>query len=335
MIQTAIVGGGPAGSYCATCLTEYGFYPTIFDHTHPREKPCGGLISPKAQQSFPFLEQISRIHIEINRVYLVSPQGNRFCLRLERKFLAFSRLTLDKYLVDQAVKKGAELVEEKVVALKKDGDHWILRTKKKTYLTKILVGADGVTSLVRKRIIGSLGRKDVGLCFGYFVNESNLKDATIFFSPYRRGYIWIIPRGRNTSCGIWSTEISGSHTMKSELDRYLRINFPKFKKISKWTALIPNFKDVKSLTQPTAGTNWILIGDAAGHVNPITGEGIFYALADGKLAAQAIANNSPEQFNKLWNDKFRINFFSTIKRRKWQYNRYLLELYCQSNRIRI
>ena len=334
MIPTAIVGGGPAGSHCAICLTEFGIYPTIFDPSHPREKPCGGLISPKAQKLFPFLKQIPKKHMTINTAYLCSPKGTKNCIRLEESFLAYSRLILDKYLVDQAVKKGAKLIEEKVVGLKRKKDCWYLITQKKTYSAKILVGADGVTSLVRKRTIGSFSGKDLGLCFGYFINAPKIKDVNIIFSPNRKGYLWIIPREKNTSCGLWSTEISGSYSLKIELDMYLKKNWSQFKKIAKWAALIPNIKDLKTITKPIAGTNWMLIGDAAGHANPVTGEGIIYALADAKLAAQAIHNNSPEQFNKLWTKNFRMDFLSKIKRRKWQYNKHLLELYCQINKLR-
>ena len=55
--DVAIVGGGPAGAYCALTLAKKGIMPTIFDHSHPREKPCGGGISPPVLKKFPFLEQ--------------------------------------------------------------------------------------------------------------------------------------------------------------------------------------------------------------------------------------------------------------------------------------
>ena len=78
MIQTAIVGGGPAGAYCAGCLTENGIYPTIFDHTHPREKPCGGLVSSLAQELFPFLRHIPIEHTVKKKFYFVSPNGKKY-----------------------------------------------------------------------------------------------------------------------------------------------------------------------------------------------------------------------------------------------------------------
>jgi geranylgeranyl reductase family protein len=330
LIHTAIIGGGPAGAYCASCLTENGVYPTIFDPTHPREKPCGGLISPLALKLFPFLRQIPIEHSVINRMFLISPRGNRIDLDLKESFLGVSRLMFDKYLVDSAVKKGAELIEEKVVALKMKGGYYYLKTEKQTYVARIIIGADGVNSQVRRELIGSLSGKDTALCFGYFSKELRDKNVTICFSPYRKGYIWVIPRGKNTSLGICSTEISGTFSLKKELDTFIRNNYPSFKKTSSWAALIPNIKDLKILGKPLAGSNWILIGDAAGHANPVTGEGLLYALLDGELAARAVAENSPERFNKLWMETSQMNLISAIKVRKWLYRKPVLELYCKT-----
>lgn len=333
MIQTAIIGGGPAGAHCAYCLAENHIYPTIFDPTHPREKPCGGLVTTVAQEFFPFLRKISIEHNVIDNINYVFPSGNQIYFNLRAGDLSFSRLMLDTFLIDRAVEKGAELIKEKIVALKRKGGFWYLKTKKQTYVAKTLIGADGVNSLVRKKIIGPLSTKDLGLCLGYFANESGLRDATIVFSPYREGYMWMIPRVRNTCLGIGTADISGSYGMRKELDLFIRKNYPRIKKISSWAALIPNIKDPKVFRKALAGTNWILIGDAAGHVDPISGEGILYALLDGKLAAQAIAEDSPERFNSLWMDTYGKKLFSAIKIRKWLYKMPILELYFQTLRL--
>ena len=159
MIQTAIVGGGPAGVNCAYCLAENDIYPTIFDSSYPREKPCGGLVTTFAQKMFPFLKQIPIEHNIINKINYVFTSGNQLCINLEHGDLGFSRLLLDSFLMNRAVEKGAELIEEKIVAVKKKRDYWSLRTEKRTYLAKTLIGADGVNSQVRKKIIDFLGHQ--------------------------------------------------------------------------------------------------------------------------------------------------------------------------------
>ena len=123
MVEVAIVGGGPAGSYCAYCLAQNDVNSVIFDHTHPREKPCGGLVSPLAQKLFPFLKEVPIEHCERNRIYFISPYEKRVCLSSRKgKFLCFSRLKLDQFLVNMAVNKGAELIEEKVKGVKRKRD---------------------------------------------------------------------------------------------------------------------------------------------------------------------------------------------------------------------
>ena len=96
---------------------------------------------------------------------------------------------------------------------------------------------------------------------------------------------------------------------------------PDVEKISEWGALIPNVKDVKTFQIPLAGDSWILIGDAAGHVNPISGEGLLYALLDGELAAQAVAQNNLVIFDILWKETYGLNLFTAIKWRRWFYKK--------------
>jgi geranylgeranyl reductase family protein len=329
VIKVAIVGAGPAGSYCAYKLAETGLYPSIFDHSHPREKPCGGLISALAQEYFPFLKRLPIVHSKRNTMNLISPSGRRLIIRFrEGKLVGFSRLKFDQYLLNMAVNEGADLIEEKVIGLERKYGWWKVRTQKQAYAVKTLVGADGVNSMVRRNIIGSLSKRDKGLCFGYFVKGLEKEDITIKFLPTKKGFIWIIPRGEDTSLGIGSAEIRRHHELKNELDTFISKFCPQAEKISAWTALIPNVKDVKTFRHPIAGSNWILIGDAAGHVNPISGSGIIYALLDGELAAKLIVEDHPELFNKLWIKTYGQTLFLDTMLSGWVYKRPLLEFYC-------
>ena len=329
MIEVAIVGAGPAGSYCAYKLAQEDIYPSIFDYSHPREKPCGGLVSVVAQDIFPFLKTLPIPHSEKNIMILITPSGRRRVIRFgEDKIIGFSRLKFDQCLLNMAIDEGANLIKEKVVGLERKYGWWKVKTQKQSYMVKTLVGADGVNSMVRRNIIGSLSKRDKGLCFGYFVRGLENEDITIKFSPAKKGFIWIIPRGEDTSLGIGSSEICNYHELKNELNTFVSKFCPQAEKISTWTALIPNVKNVKTFYEPLAGSNWILIGDAAAHVDPITGSGIIYALLGGKLAAEMIAENHTEHFNKLWVKKYGQALLTSTKLRAWVYKKPLLEFYC-------
>jgi menaquinone-9 beta-reductase len=334
VIKVAIVGAGPAGSYCACKLAENDSYPSIFDYSHPREKPCGGLISASAQEFFPFLETLPIPHSKRSTITLISPSGRKLIIRFRKgKIFGFSRLIFDQYLLNMAVNEGADLIKEKVIGLERKYGWWKVRTQKQTYAVKTVVGADGVNSIARRNVIGSLSKKDKGLCFGYFVKGLEKQDVTIKFLLAKKGYIWIIPRGEDTSLGIGTAEICQRHELKKELDTFINQFCPQTEKISEWTALIPNVKDVKTFRTPIAGSNWILIGDAAGHVDPITGSGIIYALLDGELAAKVIVENHPELFNKLWIETYGQTLLRATRLRDLVYKRAMLELYCMYLKI--
>jgi len=76
-----------------------------------------------------------------------------------------------------------------------------------------------------------------------------------------------------------------------------------------------------------------LIGDAAGHVNPIIGEGIMYALLDGELAAQVVVENGPQRFEGLWREIYGWSLCRDIRLVKWLYKKTFLELYCKYQKL--
>ena len=329
VINVAIVGAGPAGSYCAYKLAEKAIYPTIFDYSHPREKPCGGLFPANAQEVFPFLKKLPIVHSERSTMTMIAPSGRKVVISYSKgKLFGFSRLKFDLHLLDMAVNEGADLVREKVIGLERKYGWWKIRTQKQSYAAKCVIGADGVNSTVRRNIIGSISKMDKGVCFGYLVKSLGNEDITIKFLSSKKGYMWMIPRGENTSIGVGSAEIRYAHELKSNLKMFISNFYPQAEKISEWTALIPNVKNTKTFSKPIAGSNWVLIGDAAAHVDPITGGGIVYALLDGELAAEAIAKDNPAIFNKMWKKKYGQQLLRAVKLRGWVYKKPLLELYC-------
>ncbi|KON33116.1 MAG: hypothetical protein AC479_05580 [miscellaneous Crenarchaeota group-6 archaeon AD8-1] len=334
MIKTVIVGGGVSGAYCAYLLAKRGLPPVIFDPSHPREKPCGGLVSLLCLDLFPFLKKLPIKHNERDKIYVISPKGKKVCINFRNKrVFIFSRLEFDRHLLNMAIEKGAEFINKKVTSIERKNNLWEIKTNLQTYLAKTIIGADGVNSLVREKILGPLDSRNKGLCFGYLVRGLEKEEITIRFSPYRNGYLWIIPRSEHTNLGIGCSEIKNSYGIKKELDHFIIDNLPKIEIISKWAAQTPNIKNIQIFNSSLSGKNWILIGDAAGHTSPLSGEGILYSLLDGELAAQAIEMKKPHIFDKLWKETYGRSLFVDIIIGKIVAKKSIRELYCQSLKL--
>ena len=329
MIDIAIVGAGPAGSNCAYNLERRGIHATLFDHSHPREKPCGGLMATLDKEIFSIIDELPIEHSEIGLMRVISPSQKIWNIDMTKnKLLGFSRMRFDQYVLNQALREGADLIQEKVTGLQRKGESWRVITQKESYEVRTIVGADGVSSLIRRSLVGLLDKTDMGACFGYIFKGAKEKIVIIKFLPRLEGYIWVIPRGDNTSIGGGTAKVNSLRELKDEVNLFIKTWYSGLEKVSEWAALVPNAKNPKALLIQVAGPDWVLIGDAAGHVSPIRGSGIAYALMDGELAAEAIAEGHVEQFNKMWVELYGKQLLLESKLRGIIYQRSVLELYC-------
>ena len=128
-------------------------------------------------------------------------------------------------------------------------------------------------------------------------------------------------------------KVSSFSELKDQVNLFTKTWYSRLEKVSEWVALIPNAKNPRTLLLEVAGPNWVLIGDAAGHVSPISGSGIVYALIDGELAAEAIAEGHVEQFNKMWVKLYGKQLLLETRLRGLIYKRPMLELYCMSMKL--
>lgn len=310
--KVIIVGGGPAGAYCALNLAKKGITPIILDHSHPREKPCGGGISPPVLKKFPFLEQFRSKGFTFRDVRIITCIDTHVVTKNLENGFCISRKILDQGILEMALQNGAKLISEKVLNIQKKGQIWYVETNKNIFSTKILVGADGVNSLVRRKTIGQISPKNLALTFGYLTDSLEKEDAIIKFLAEIPGYIWVFPGKSYSNIGIGS-ELKHGKILNKLLNSFLKLYFPKTKIISKYAAMLPSASDPNFFQIPCAGVNWILIGDAAGHVDPISGGGILFALWGGKLAADAIEKKNPKSFDKAWKKAYGIFFQERCK----------------------
>ncbi len=321
----AIIGGGLAGANCAYELATKGVNSIIFDNSHPREKPCGGGISPLVIEKFPFIEQFPSKGSISADFKIISPKNREVIAKGKRKGFIISRRYLDEGILNMAIGNGAKLIKEKVTEIEKKQGFWEIKTEKRLMKAKILVGADGVNSIVRKKTVGSISRENLGIGYGYFAIGAEKEYATMKFLDGIPGYIWIFPRDDHSSIGIGS-ELRYGSILKGILDDFIRSYGLKIKVISQFAAMLPSAKDPNFFKLPCAGENWILIGDAAGHVDPITGEGVLYALWSGKLAAETIIRNNILSYDDLWRREYGNDLMEGCKQRDMFYNPLMIEL---------
>jgi menaquinone-9 beta-reductase len=301
-VEVAVVGGGPAGAYCALQLAQRGICATVFDASHPREKACGGGISAYTLEKFPFLERF--------RQYGGSPKSLKLISCTDRTLLVendggfnISRRILDQGILDLALNAGCKLVRERVLSVDKVADTWAITTSKRVLTAKIVVGADGVQSVVRAKTVGPISPQNLAITYGYLVTGVEQEPTTIKYLAEVPGYIWNFPRGDHSCIGVGS-ELQFGSQLKTLLDKFISTHYPRAKFLSKFAALIPAANTPAFFELPCVGPDWLLAGDAAGHVDPITGGGLLYALWSGKLAAEAIAKDDLTLYDRCWRDQY-------------------------------
>jgi flavin-dependent dehydrogenase len=119
------------------------------------------------------------------------------------------------------------------------------------------------------------------------------------------GFLWYFPRSDHVSVGI-GTRVNAVPLSElwRRLDGFLRRHYPRARKVHRWRALIPNAISHDFWRKQCAGQNWALIGDAAGHVEAVTGIGIPYALASSTLVARAILCGDLQSYDRAWREQY-------------------------------
>lgn len=152
-----IVGGGPAGSLAASLLAAGGREVVLFDEKLAWEKPCGGGITHKALQQYPFLAEAGSGH-PVEHCELISPSGQRVRFRLQHPVAIFSRLALNQLLLDRPRHAGVAVHQERVTRIDRAGDAWQLTTPQREWKASYVILAAGARNSLRAQFLHQLLR---------------------------------------------------------------------------------------------------------------------------------------------------------------------------------
>ena len=329
-----IVGAGPAGSFAAELLARGGASVALFDgRPEGTPKPCGGGVTAKALKAWPQL--LNAAGRTINELDLYSPSGKKLHLQLDEPFAIYSRVVFDSYLRDRARDAGARIVSQKISArkAKRLDARWRLKTDDGAEWTgSMLVGADGANSAIAKLFAGPLPPSDMEVAFGYRapLPANEVAPTVVAFLPRWVGYAWAFPRPDHISFGIATTQDAFEHQPLDDLLWRFMIGYyqqcdgttVKFWQNEKETAAAKRVREhldrtaeryaarIPGLAAKTwdrrkvCGNGWALLGDAAGFADPVTGEGIYYALRSAELFAEAYLAGRPLSYEARWREDF-------------------------------
>ncbi|MBD5101427.1 MAG: geranylgeranyl reductase family protein [Subdoligranulum sp.] len=300
MIYDALViGAGPAGSCAGYWLAAAGLKTALVDcRKFPREKLCGGLLTSKTIDILRTIipaENISKCNISESHVFNHGQLMASFQLLSET--YTVRRKQFDALLVEAAQKKG---VHTYFGASLRSIDF----IQKEAYLSdgykleySALIGADGVLSRVRR--LAGLPKNEMGFCVEAHVpwellrNQEHLRTGgiEIYYGDYPSGYGWVFPCEDSVAVGVGN--LAHDMTEREILTRYDQFLSDILMNIN----IRPAGAYLPSGTSISLGIslyeNLCLIGDAAGLIDPFTGEGIYYALLSAKAAADSIVSGKP------------------------------------------
>jgi geranylgeranyl reductase family protein len=333
--DVVIIGAGPAGSFAAELLALKNISVALFDGRPEGEpKACGGGVTAKALKAWPQL--LNAVGRTVNELEMYSPSGRRVHLELDEPFAIYSRLAFDNYLRDRALDAGAKVFSEKVSARsirRTEDGRWLKGSSGVECEGRLLVGADGANSGIAKMLVGPLPASEMEIAFGYRapLPESGDAPTTVAFLPRWVGYAWAFPRLDHISFGIATTQEAFEHqpldkllwqfmtgyyrqredsraklwvSRKVDADRDKRITKRLEETAERYAARIPGLSPAMWNKRAACGEGWALLGDAAGFADPVTGEGIYYALRSAELFVECHLAGAPLTYESRWREDF-------------------------------
>jgi flavin-dependent dehydrogenase len=300
----AIVGGGPAGCLAAANLAGAGRSVLLFDEKLAWEKPCGGGITHKALIEWPFLREAEVERNWINECELIGPSGRRVSFHLDQPIAIFSRQVLNGLLLQRAKDAGVHIIQDRVTGIDGTAGNWALQSSSNSYHASYVIIATGARNSFRKQFSEPFAAEDMLVAAGYYIPGKSAV-ARIQFLRGLQGYIWVFPRVDHFSAGICG-KLPGKST--ADLRRLLEDSLPQlglnFEGAKFYAHVLPSLRPETLRDAALCGESWAMIGDAAGFVDPITGEGLYYAMRSAEVVSQALLAGQPQSYASLVRQDF-------------------------------
>jgi geranylgeranyl reductase family protein len=285
--DVAVVGAGPAGSAAALAALRGGARVLLLDRAgFPRDKPCGDGIAAEAVDVLTGLGVPDPVagFARVERLRLVAPGGAAVARPLLRPAHTVPRRIFDERLVRAAVAAGADLRRHTTRRVRADG----LIDIDGVYRARVLIGADGAGSVVRRFLgHGTNPAGHLAIAIRGYAPTHNVGEQVIVTTRQRwPAYAWEFPIGDGTANVGYGELLRGRALSRAYLRRRLEQLLPGAEPVSVRGHHLP-----LSTHRPLAGRGRVLLaGDALSLINPLTGEGIFYAVQSGALAGAAAAD---------------------------------------------
>ena len=293
-----VVGGGPAGGTAAYFLGRAGRRVLVLEkETLPRYKACGGGLSAHVLEQFPF----SFDAVVESKVKAFSYAFGSEIITIplhEQSVRMVMRDDFDDYLLKHAQAEIRQGVA--VSAVEESADGVIVETAEGERIEgSYLVAADGANSVVarsvglrRKKVMAGAIEVEAVVPAEVFARYAN--QQLFIFGEVATGYLWIFPKSDHLSIGIGAL-----HPKPGELQTTLKRVMTRYGISIKGQPQKGHPIPIYDHREPISTHRILLVGDAAGLVDPFSGEGIRFAIKSGRLAAEAILDGNPQRYSDL------------------------------------